>query len=71
MNDAKASSGIEYEISKISRTHNPAQDRTFVMGMIELAEFAELIDSRTANRYRDALDDKFNERSAYLRRTTA
>ncbi|KAA5840218.1 hypothetical protein F2A38_19505 [Pseudomonas chlororaphis] len=69
MNDAKASSGIEYEISKISRTHNPAQDRTFVMGMIEMAEFAELIDSRTANRYRDELDTKFTERSAYLRRS--
>ncbi|PXX60717.1 hypothetical protein SAMN05660489_04358 [Pseudomonas sp. LAMO17WK12:I10] len=69
MNDVKASSGIEYEISKISRTHNPAQDRTFVMGMIELAEFAELIDTPTANRYRDALDAKFIERNQELKRT--
>ncbi|KAF1004400.1 MAG: hypothetical protein GAK36_00069 [Pseudomonas sp.] len=68
MNDVKASSGIEFEISKISRAHNPAQDRTFIMGMIEMAEFAELIDSRTANRYRDSLDAKFAERNAYLKR---
>ena len=39
------------------------------MGMIELAEIAELIDRPNANRYRDALDAKYCERAAFLRRT--
>jgi hypothetical protein len=40
------------------------------MGMIELAEVAELIDRATANRFRDALDAKFCERNDFLKRTT-
>ncbi|MGF6153987.1 hypothetical protein [Pseudomonas fluorescens] len=71
MNDPKAESAIEYEIAKVSRTHSPIADRTFVMGMIELAEFCELIDRCTANRYRDALDAKFVERRDYLKRMAA
>lgn len=55
------------EVAKMSRSCTPMPDRTFVMGMIEMAEFAELIDSRTANRYRDALDAKFVERNGHLK----
>jgi hypothetical protein len=71
LSSPKAESGIEYEIAKISRTHSPVPDRTFVMGMIEMAEFAELLDRATANRYRDALDAKFSERNDFLKRTAA
>ena len=49
----------------------PVPDRTFVMGMIEMAEFAEIIDTRTANRYRDALDAKFVERNTHLKGVSA
>lgn len=69
MSNLKAISVIEYEIAKIGVTHSPTPDRTFVMGMIELAEIAELIDRPNANRYRDALDAKYCERAAFLRRT--
>ena len=41
------------------------------MGMIEMAEFAQIIDTRTANRYRDALDAKFVERNAHLKGVSA
>lgn len=69
MSAQKAVAGIEFEIARISRSHSPTPDRTFVMGMIELAELAKLIDRPNANRYRDALDAKYCERAAFLRRT--
>lgn len=56
------------EVAKMSRSCTPVPDRTFAMGMIEMAEFAEIIDPRTANRYRDALDAKFVERNGNLKR---
>jgi hypothetical protein len=65
----KAVAGIEFDIARLSRSLNPVPDRTFVMGMIELAEVAELIDRATANRFRDALDAKFCERNDFLKRT--
>jgi hypothetical protein len=65
----KAIAGIEFEIERLSRSFSPVPDRTFVMGMIELAEVAELIDRATANRFRDALDAKFCERNDFLKRT--
>ncbi|MEO8644545.1 hypothetical protein [Pseudomonas sp.] len=58
MSNLKAISAIEYEVAKIGVTHSPVPDHTFAMGMIELAEFCELIDRTTANRYRNELDDK-------------
>jgi hypothetical protein len=66
----KAIASIEFEIAKLSRSFNPVSDRTFVMGMIELAEVADLIDRATANRFRDALDAKFCERNDFLKRTS-
>ncbi len=59
------------EITKMKRSCTPAPDRTFVMGMIEMAESASLIDTRTANRYRDALDAKFIERNQHLKRAAS
>jgi hypothetical protein len=67
----KAVAGIEFEIARISLSLSPTPDRTFVMGMIELAELAELIDRPTANRFRDALDAKYCERNDFLKRTAA
>ncbi|WP_236202503.1 hypothetical protein [Pseudomonas carnis] len=55
----------------MKKSCTPVPDRTFVMGMIEMAEFAEIINTPTANRYRDALDAKFVERNAELKRTAA
>lgn len=71
MSAQKAVAGIEFEIARISLSLSPTPDRAFVMGMIELAELAELIDRATANRYRDALDTKFCERNDFLKRTAA
>ncbi|KAB0509642.1 hypothetical protein [Pseudomonas moorei] len=62
MSDQKAALAIEYEVAKIGVTHSPVPDHTFVMGMIELAEFCELIDPAKANQYRNELDDKRSKR---------
>jgi hypothetical protein len=71
MNKHVAIARLGLEISKMKRSFSPVPDRTFVMGMIEMAEFAEIIDTPTANRYRDALDAKFIERNEHLKRVTA
>ncbi|UQI33057.1 hypothetical protein M3M50_10650 [Pseudomonas bijieensis] len=71
MNAKLAKSAIELESAKISRSHCPVADRTFVMGMIDLAEIADLINRHEANAYRDALDLKFCERNDYLKRASA
>ncbi|MGY2258156.1 hypothetical protein [Pseudomonas sp. SDO55104_S430] len=67
----RAVSAIEYEVAKIGVTHSPAPDHTFVMGMIELAEFCELIDPATANKYRNELDQKRDKRINDLRGVAA
>ncbi|MEE4675332.1 hypothetical protein V2K57_11750 [Pseudomonas alliivorans] len=71
MNTQAALARLGLEIAKMKRSCTPVPDRTFVMGMIEMAEFAGSIDTHTANRYRDALDAKFVERNAYLKRVAA
>jgi hypothetical protein len=71
MNATLALSRLGLEIAKMSRSCTPVPDRTFAMGMIEMAEFSGLIDARTANRYRDALDAKFVERNQQLKRAAA
>lgn len=71
MNHAAALPRLDLEIARIKRSCTPVPDRTFVMGMIEMAEFADIIDVRTANRYRDALDAKFQERNDQLQREIA
>lgn len=71
MNTPTALARLGLEIAKMKKSCTPVPDRTFVMGMIEMAEFAEIINTPTANRYRDALDDKFVERNAELKRAVA
>lgn len=71
MNAPTALARLGLEIAKMKKSCTPVPDRTFVMGMIEMAEFAEIINTPTANRYRDALDAKFVERNAELKRTAA
>ncbi|WP_338568811.1 hypothetical protein V6L78_19940 [Pseudomonas canadensis] len=71
MNTPTALARLGLEIAKMKKSCTPVPDRTFVMGMIEMAEFAEIINSPTANRYRDALDAKFVERNAALKRAAA
>ena len=71
MSNATALARLGLEIAKMKKSCTPVPDRTFVMGMIEMAEFADLVDSPTANRYRDALDAKFVERNAELKRAAA
>ena len=71
MNTPTALARLGLEVAKMSRSCTPVPDRTFAMGMIEMAEFAEMIDTRTANRYRDALDAKFVERNTELKRAAA
>lgn len=71
MNTPTALARLGLEIAKMKKSCTPAPDHTFVMGMIEMAEFADLIDTPTANRYRDALDAKFVERNEQLKRAAA
>jgi len=71
MSNQVALARLGLEIAKMRKSCTPVPDRAFVMGMIEMAEFADLVDSPTANRYRDALDAKFVERNAELKRTAA
>lgn len=71
MSNAAALARLGLEIAKMKKSFTPVPDRTFVMGMIEMAEFADLIDTPTANRYRDALDTKFVERNEQLKRAAA
>lgn len=71
MNQHTALARLGLEIAKMKKSCTPVPDRTFVMGMIEMAEFAEIINTITANRYRDALDAKFVERNADLKRAAA
>ncbi|MFJ4542993.1 hypothetical protein ACIP1X_05235 [Pseudomonas sp. NPDC088885] len=67
MSNQVALARLGLEIAKMRKSCTPVPDRTFVMGMIEMAEFAQIIDTRTANPYRDALDAKFVERNGYLK----
>lgn len=71
MSNQAALARLGLELAKMQRSCTPIPDRTFVMGMIEMAEFADIIDTRTANRYRDALDAKFVERNEKLKRAAA
>ena len=71
MNTHTALARLGLEIAKMKKSCTPVPDRTFAMGMIEMAEFADLVDSPTANRYRDALDAKFVKRNAELKRAAA
>ncbi|NMY77728.1 hypothetical protein HBO01_03430 [Pseudomonas rhodesiae] len=71
MNTPTALARLGLVIAKMKKSCTPVPGRTFVMGMIEMAEFADIIDSRTANRYRDALDAKFVERNQQLKRSAA
>ena len=71
MSSQVALARLGLEIAKMRKSCTPVPDRTFVMGMIEMAEFAQIIDTPTANRYRDALDAKFVERNAELKRAAA
>ncbi len=71
MSNATALARLGLEIAKMKKSCTPVPDRTFVMGMIEMAEFADLVESSTANRFRDALDAKFVERNAELKRVSA
>ncbi|MFJ4587870.1 hypothetical protein ACIP1Z_11260 [Pseudomonas moraviensis] len=71
MSNQVALARLGLEIAKMRKSCTPVPDRTFVMGMIEMAEFAEIIDTRTANRYRDALDAKFVERNGSLKGVSA
>ncbi|NWC38386.1 hypothetical protein [Pseudomonas tolaasii] len=71
MSNQVALARLGLEIAKMRKSCTPVPDRTFIMGMIEMAEFAEIINTPTANRYRDALDAKFVERNAELKRAIA
>lgn len=71
MSNQVALARLGLEIAKMRKSFTPVPDRTFVMGMIEMAEFAQIIDTPTANRYRDALDAKFVERNAEIKRAAA
>ncbi|MBK3470489.1 hypothetical protein JJD61_07305 [Pseudomonas carnis] len=71
MNQHTALARLGLEIAKMKKSCTPVPDRTFVMGMIEMAEFAEIINTPTANRYRDALDAKFVERNTQLKEAVA
>ncbi|MEB0170056.1 hypothetical protein [Pseudomonas sp. CCC4.4] len=67
----KATAAIAYEISRMPFSITPTPDNTFVRGMIELAEMSELVDRVAANRYRAALDTKYQARLNHLKGVAA
>ncbi len=71
MSREKALAGIQMEVARMARSCSPVPDRTFVMGMIEMAEFCGLLSRLEANKYRDDLDAKFSARHAHLKRVAA
>lgn len=58
---------IEMEIAKLARSSTPAPDMSFVMGMIEIAQFVHLFDKPAADRYRDEVERKHAARVEQLR----
>lgn len=58
---------IELEIARIARSVSPAQDRTFIEGMIEMAAFLHQINQQEAECYREALAAKSGDRIVRLR----
>lgn len=67
----KASAAIASEISRMALSINPTPDNTFIRGMIELAEVSGLMDRVVANRYRSALDIKYQARMDQLKGVAA
>lgn len=67
----KASAAIASEISRMALSINPTPDNTFIRGMIKLAEVSGLMNRVTANRYRSALDIKYQARIDQLKGVTA
>lgn len=67
----KSSAAIAYEISRMPFSITPNPDNTFVRGMIELAEVSGLMDRVIANRYRSALDIKYQARMDQLKGVAA
>lgn len=59
---------IQLEIAKISRSPTPAADRSFVMGMIEMACLLEQLPHADAESYREALAIKTGNRIDAIRR---
>lgn len=58
---------IGLEIAKIARSATPAQDRTFIEGMIEMAACLSQITYQESECYREALAIKAGNRIAALR----
>ncbi|KFE50109.1 hypothetical protein IV01_25850 [Pseudomonas syringae] len=58
---------IEMEVAKIARSSSPAPDMSFVMGMIEIAQFVHLLDKPEADRYRDRVERTCADRVEQLR----
>ena len=58
---------IGLEIAKIARSSTPAQDRTFIEGMIEMAECLSQITYQDSESYRQALAIKTGNRISALR----
>lgn len=58
---------IELEIAKISNSHTPAPDRSFIEGMIEMAVYLEQLPAADGELYREALAIKAGNRTLELR----
>ncbi len=67
MTNRLAPAYIELGIAKMARSIQPAQDRTFIEGMIEMAAFLSQISHQEAERYRDNLAIKSGTRIVELR----
>lgn len=63
----QAQARIELEIARLAFSAQPAQDRTFIEGMIEMAEFLGQIPYQDAACYREALAIKAGNRIVKLR----
>jgi hypothetical protein len=71
MSDAKpdlAHSAIELEIARLSRSPTPSADRSFIMGMIEMACLLDQVSQAKGESYREQLAIKAGDRIEALRR---
>lgn len=62
-----ANARIGLEIAKVARSYTPAQDRTFIEGMIEMADCLSQITYQESECYREALAVKAGNRVDALR----
>lgn len=61
---------INLEITRLARSGTPAADKTYIMGLIDMAVMLGHLPHEDAEAYRDTVDRKAGNRNAELRNAT-